>query len=63
MRSRKRVLTENIGCFLSQQDATTVKSYAKAHGMTVSDYLRQAAVQPLLQAQAAEVEVLDGPDA
>jgi hypothetical protein len=54
--ARKRVLTENIGCFLSKQDADTVKAYAKAQRMTVSDYLRQAAVRPLLVV-AAEVEV------
>ena len=44
---RKRVLTENIGCFLSKGDSEMVKAHAKALRLSVSDYLRQVAVHPL----------------
>lgn len=54
---RKRILTENIGCYLSLEDYAMVKAEAQARQCSVSDYLRQAAVQPLRQAQFAEAEV------
>jgi hypothetical protein len=59
---RRRTLTENIGCYVTKAEIAALKAHAKAQRMTVSDYLRQAAVQPLLQAQAV-AEVSDDPDA
>jgi hypothetical protein len=46
---RKRLLTEHLGCMVSVQEIETVRQHAKAQHVSISDYLRSAAVRPLLK--------------
>jgi hypothetical protein len=57
---RRRRYTEHLGLQVSKLEIETVKSHAKAQRMTVSEYLRESAVKPLLDTPKADD---DGPKA
>jgi hypothetical protein len=58
---RRRRYTEHLGLQVTKSEIETVKQHAKAHRMTVSEYLRASAVRPLLEPQKDVPD--DGPQA
>lgn len=59
---RKRRRTEHLGFQATKEEEQMIRGYVKSRRMTVTEYFREVAVQPLLQAQAAEVGVPDAVD-
>ena len=57
--SRPRRYTEHLGLLVSVQEDRIVKQHVRSRKMTVADYLRQVAVQPLVD--ALQAEKTDGP--
>jgi hypothetical protein len=55
---RPRILTELVGCMVSQKDYEMLKREAERRGITVSRYLRESAIRPLLDAKAAPAEAI-----
>ena len=45
---RRRTMTEMIGCHISRADYEVLKAELKLRRLTVADYLRDAAVKPLV---------------
>ena len=48
---RKRSKTEHLGFQATVQEERMVKEYVKARNMTVTEYFRLVAIQPLVEAQ------------
>ena len=48
---RKRSKTEHFGFQATVQEERMVKEYVKARNMTVTEYFRLVAIQPLVEAQ------------
>jgi hypothetical protein len=48
---RKRSKTEHLGFQATVQEEAIVKAYVKSRKMTVTEYLRAVAIQPLMEAQ------------
>ena len=58
---RRRRYTEHLGFMASVQEERMVKEYLKSRKMTASEYFREVAIQPLLEAQQAQVGLQDEP--
>jgi hypothetical protein len=59
---RPRQRTECIGLMATKAEAQLIKAYARGRRISVSEYLRESAIRPLMDAAApnAEGEVGDG---
>jgi hypothetical protein len=56
---RKRRYTEHLGLQVSVLEEKIVKEYLKSRKMTATEYFREVAIRPLVEAQAADIEVQD----
>jgi hypothetical protein len=59
--ARKRLLTEMIGCTLPKSEYEMIKAEMKKRKLTVSEYLRQTSVAPLIH-ELTHQEVHDALD-
>jgi hypothetical protein len=61
---RKRSKTESFGCLLTMHEREIMRAYLRERRLTATEYLRQAAIQPIMEAaqQASEVGLPDAVD-
>ena len=62
MRHRRK--TESFGCLLTVDEREIMRAYLRERRLTATEYLRQAAIQPIIEAaqQASEVGLQDAVD-
>ena len=57
---RKRRKTETLGMMATVAEYAVVKEYVTRNRLTITEYLRQAAIRPLMEAQVNSLEQVSG---
>jgi alpha-D-ribose 1-methylphosphonate 5-triphosphate synthase subunit PhnI len=60
---RKRRYTESFGLLLSKDEREAMRRFLRERRLTATEYLREAAIVPVMQLEQAEGEGQDDPEA